>query len=112
MAQSIAFERGRELREGALTDVVTVVVREGRVILPRRTRRAFSAENTEHGTRESDLAAPTPVRTAIADTHVTLSTATPLRDAYLWYDGAFTLVILSERVRERVELFLRARRAT
>ena len=34
---------------------------------------------------------------------VTLSTATPLRGAYLWYDGALTLVILSERVRERVE---------
>jgi hypothetical protein len=35
--------------------------------------------------------------------HVILSTARPLRDAYLWYDGALTLVILSERVRERVE---------
>ena len=31
---------------------------------------------------------------------VILSTATPLRGAYLWYDGALTLVILSERVRE------------
>jgi len=35
--------------------------------------------------------------------HVILSTATPLRDAYVWDDGALIHVILSERVRERVE---------
>jgi hypothetical protein len=34
---------------------------------------------------------------------VTLSTATPFLDAYVWDDGALIHVILSERVRERVE---------
>jgi hypothetical protein len=61
--------------------------------------------------RENDLgilSTATPLRGAYvwddgALTLVILSTATPLRGAYVWDDGALTLVILSERVRERVE---------